>query len=292
MTASLTSGHAIPVFAASGDPAHPVGELTAEVFAVTAVGQVVRELQQVPVQDGVAVYTGPTPPAGQFFAIRIRQVGAPGSVFRSGPLRKLPGPPSPLALTAAISLVVGGGTFDLTSPGSEGASEVLVEHLRSLPAPLQFVGVNLTGNRAGNYVVTLRGRVQFGWPWLRFNLPFTYRRAWHLAGNLDPGRPKLPVLAEPFGAATIRGQYVRPYAAVLDRLIQEAVERQLDAAVELVASLVLLFAHASFGVQTVSVSTLEVVPRLDGGADARVSLGAGAITGQVLPPTPVALGEG
>jgi hypothetical protein len=275
-------GHAIPVLASSGDLAPPVGALGAEVFEVTAAGQIVQELQRIPVQNGVAVYTGPQLPAGQFFAIRIRQVTSPGAVFRSGPLRRLPGPPSPVVSAGAISLVVGGGGFNLTSPGTEGAPERLVEHLRDLPAPLEFVGVRLMGDQDHNYVVALRVRVRIGFVQFRF----TYQRAWRLAGNLDPGRPELPVLAEPFGTPTISSPLGLPFGGMLDRLMKDGIEKQLAAAMGLIGTLVLLSAEAPFGAQTVSVNTLEVFPRLDGGANASVSLGAGAITGLLVPPTP------
>jgi hypothetical protein len=236
-------GHAIPVLASSGDLAPPVGALGAEIFAVTAAGQIVQELQRIPVQNGIAVYTGPQLHAGQFFAIRIRQV---------------------------------------TSPGTVGAPERLVEHLRDLPAPLEFVGVRLTGDQDHNYVVALRVRVRIGFVQVRF----TYQRAWRLVGNLDPGRPELPVLAEPFGTPTISSTLGLPFGGMLDRLMKDGIEKQLAAAMGLIGTLVLLSAEAPFGAQTVSVNTLEVFPRLDGGADASVSLGAGAITGLLLPPRP------
>jgi hypothetical protein len=288
-------GHAIPVFARSDFPSHPLGELTAEIFWVTATGKVADEVQQVPVQNGVAVYTGPPLPAGLFFAIRIREAGAPGSIFRSGPLHRLPGPPSPVLATGAISLVLGGGAFDLTTPGTEGAPELLVERLQELPAPLQFVGVDLTADRDGNYVVSLRGRLRLpisllGWD-LSVRPAFVYRRAWRLVASTSPGRPEPSIHAQPVGTASISPPFVLPYAAVLDQLVKEGVERQLSGAMRVIASFVLAFADAHFGLQTVSVSTLKLTPRIDG-ANASVVLGAGAITGVPAPPTPGVLDQG
>jgi hypothetical protein len=282
MAGPPTSGHAIPVVASSSHPSHPVGRLVAEIFAATLFGQVVQELQQIPVQNGVAVYTGPSLPAGRFYAIRLRQVSEPGAIFRSGLLRRLPGSPSPGVPTRAISVVTGGGLFDLTTPGTEGAPERLVQVLRQLPAPLEFVGVRLTGDRDGHYVVALRGRMRVGF----VRLPFTYERRWRLVGNTDPARPERPVLAEPVGPPSISGPHVLPFAAVLHQWMKEGVEQQLAAAASVGASLTLASVGFPFDLQTVSVIRLEVFPRLNGGADAAVSLGAGAITGLLPPPTP------
>jgi hypothetical protein len=255
--------------------------LVADIFAVTLFGQVVQGLQQIPVQDGVAVYTGPALPADRFYAIRLRQVSAPGAIFRSGPLRRLPGPPSPEGPTRAISVVTGGGGFSLTQPHSEGVPERLVEVLRNLPAPLEFVGVRLTADPDGHYVVALRGRVRVG----VVRLPFTYERAWRLVGNTDPVRPERPVLAQPVGPPSISAPYVLPYAAMLQHWMREAVEQQLAAAVGVIAIFTLDAVGFPFDLQTVSVSRLEVF----GSGNftmAGVSLGAGAITRLLLPPTP------
>jgi hypothetical protein len=112
------------------------------------------------------------------------------------------------------------------------------------------------------------------------------QRALRLSGSLDPGRPKPPVLAQFVGSATTRGAFVRPLAGVLDRLIKEAVERQLEFAVTFMATILLdLVADVGFGAATVSVSELRI-SRSDSPpqADASMVLSGGAVTGIVLPP--------
>jgi hypothetical protein len=182
-----------------------------------------------------------------------------------------------------VSFLVGRVSTTLTTHGGDGLPELVAEHLQNLPAPLQFAGVDLAADPDGNYVVTVRGRMRL----LVLRPPFAYRRALRLAGSLDPGRPVRSVLATPVGTAAVQGAYVRPYAATLDRLIKEAVERQLAAAAKWMATLLLELDDASFGVQTMSVSELVVRPSGPSSAAlASMTLGAGAITGVVLPPAP------
>jgi hypothetical protein len=87
--------HAIPVSASSHDPSQPVGDLIAELFWVTADGRIEKEVGRVPVQNGVAIVEDTSLPTGLSWAIRIQRSATPGAVFRSGPLRRLPGPPRP-----------------------------------------------------------------------------------------------------------------------------------------------------------------------------------------------------
>jgi len=277
---------AIPVSAFSShiaDPPPPIGDLIAEIFWAAADGRLVRELSHVPVQNGVAIYDGPELEAGVYWAIRIRRAAMPGALFRSGPLRRLPGPPSPVVPTGEVSFLIGGGSFSLTAPGSEGQPEIVAQQLQDLPAPLEFIAVQLAADRDGNYVVTVRARLRIGFLRLRFS----YRRAWQLVGNVDPGRPARPVLAVPGGTADISRAYALPYVGVLDWLVKDAVERQLEAAVRWIAGLELDIADAGFSAETVSVSEVRVFGFASPAeASASVTLGAGAITRVVLPPTP------
>jgi hypothetical protein len=178
-------------------------------------------------------------------------------------------------------VVTGGGAFSLTQPHSEGAPERLVEVLRNLPAPLEFVGVRLTADPDGHYVVALRGRVRVS----VFRLPFTYERAWRLVGNTDPTQPARPVVAQPVGTPSISGPHVLPYAAMLQQWMKQAVEQQLEVATRVIAIFTLDAVGFPFDLQTVSVSRLEVTGS-GNLTTAVVSLGAGAITRLLLPPTP------
>jgi hypothetical protein len=275
--------HAIPVAASHSDPAQPVGDLILELFWVTAVGDVANELGAIPVQNGVAVFDGPALPAGLFWAIRVQRTATPGALFRSGPLAELPGPPSPVISHGVVAFRFNQIGFSLSNFGSDGVPEVLVQHLQQLPAPLTFLGVELGADLAGNYRVTVRGRLRF----LFFWLSFVYRRTVRLVGNLDPGHPARPVVAELVGPASGGGLILRRYAAVLDRQIVEGVERQLASAVMGIATLELQRTGADFSPQTVSVNGVHVSggsgpPR----AHANMTLSGGAITGLIAPPTP------
>jgi hypothetical protein len=116
-------------------------------------------------------------------------------------------------------------------------------------------------------------------------MPFVYQRALRLSGSLEPGRPRPPVVAQLVGSATIRGALIPPFGAVLDRLIREAVERQLEAVVLLMATIMLGLAGVGFPATTVSVSELTL-SRSDAPPRAHVTmtLSGGAVTGIVLPP--------
>jgi hypothetical protein len=283
--------HAIPVFATRSDPVqnppvqHPVGDLFAELFWVTASGQIAKELGSVPVQNGVAIVDGTLPPAGLLFAIRILRPASSGAVFRSGPLTRLPGPPSPVISTGAVSFLFSGVSFSLSTVGSDGVPELLAQHLQPLPWPMEFRSIELDADEDGNYLVTVRGRRRGSFPFWYVWRPFTYRRAVRLVGSLDPGRPKPPVIAALIDPPVNGGADVSQHAAVLDRLIKEGVERQLDFAVTRIAGLQIEFAGAGIGVETVSVSKLEV-GRGGNQPEAGVSmtLSGGAITGVLAPP--------
>jgi hypothetical protein len=114
---------------------------------------------------------------------------------------------------------------------------------------------------------------------------FTRQREFRLVGSIDPGRPSPPVLAQPVGSTGSVPAIIRPYAAVIDRLMNDAIERQLEAATRWLSTAELQRTNAGFGVQTVSVSSLGVTgfqnPEF---TTAHLTLGAGAITGVVLPP--------
>jgi hypothetical protein len=74
---------------------------------------------------------------------------------------------------------------------------------------------------------------------------------------------------------------IPPFLAVLDRLIKEAVERQLEAVVSLMATIMLGLAGVGFPAATVSVSELKIF-RTE--AHVTMMLSGGAVTGIVLPP--------
>jgi hypothetical protein len=287
----------IPVSAKQVDPNVPLGEppvplddLVVELFWVQLDGRIAKDLGRQPVLNGVATFQSDPLPAQLRWAIRIQKSAVPGAVFRSGPLDKLFKPPSPIVPTGRISLLASGACFSLNDLGSDGAAHLVGQHLeQSLSFPLEFTGVDLSGDNNGNYVITVRGKLRVLFVLRR---SFTYRRAVRLRGNMDPARPALPVIADLVGAAQIRGADVRRHAAVLDREIKAAVEHQLDVAVTRIAELVLDLTNSSFNAATVSASEVRVsffptVPEVQ----ACMTISGGAITGIIAPPFDLAAGD-
>src|SRR5690348_2238878 len=95
--------HAIPI-SVLARPGIDAGRLSAEISWVAPNGNLAKVVETVPIQNGLAVYHGPPPDTGLRFAVSIVS-SLRGLVFRSGPLHKLPGPPSPVsAINGAIFL--------------------------------------------------------------------------------------------------------------------------------------------------------------------------------------------
>ena len=212
--------HGIPISILTRPGIDP-GNLRAEISWVAPNGSLAKVVETAPIQNGVAVYNGPPPEPGLQFAIRIFS-DLRGLVFRSGPLHRLPGPPSPVSvINGAIFLYLSGFSFSLSQFNSEGQPEVLVQHLQNLPSPLRFAGVRLGADDFGHYSVTLIGRVQVAF----VSLPFTYTRLFQLVPSTEAGRPLPIVIAQPFGNASLTGAVVMPFQGVLDALMQNAVER-------------------------------------------------------------------
>jgi hypothetical protein len=278
--------HAIPV-SVSGYPGVPVPvDLVAEVFWVTVNGDLVDQLDRFPVQDGLAVYNGPPLGAPHLrWAITIHDYSTASAVFRSGPLRRLPGPPSDTRPTGRISIFVCGQP-NVQLP--EIGPALIASRLESLPPPLQFVGVELGSDDEGHYTVTVRGRLEIA----DRVLPFVYGRTLRLKGGLDPGRVERVVEARPEGTAKIRGANVRPYATQLDEAITTSVEALFWEAGLYAAQLTMSLAGSPFDPTTISAGAIRLIryppqpndPTL--ATEAHVALTAGAVTGAVIGPSP------
>jgi hypothetical protein len=249
---------------------------------------VVEQLERFPVRNGLAIYNGP-PLVDRFlrWAIALHDYASSSAVFRSGPLRRLPGPPSNTRPTGRVSVFICGKS-NLQLP--EIGPHFVAERLASLPAPLQFVVVELGSDDDGHYTVTVRGRLETA----SRVLPFTYQRALRVVGSLDPGRPERVVDARAEGAAKIRGANVRPYAAELDAAITMAVEALFGAATLTIAQLCLELAGRPFQATTISVGAISFLEFHSDPTDPNpategyTALAAGAITGAVLEPAPAA----
>jgi hypothetical protein len=276
----------IPVSVSSAPSAPPLAGMIAELFWVSTDGQIVRELGRAPVVDGVATIDVPPRPQGLRWAVRIRDDVTGSAAYRSGPLGRLPsGGRGPMS-GGTIRIHRGGGILGLDS--LDGAESLLRERLAAtLPRPLRFGGVELGSDAEGRYVLTLSGRMEIAGQ----RLAFEYRRAFRLAGGLDPGRPARAVVAWPEGPVRI-GWPLRPFAEVLDAVLAAAVEAQLSASALHVAHLMCFADNAGFVPTTASLTRLEIFPPdTFPGVDAKITLCAGAIVGAfVVPEPPIVVG--
>jgi hypothetical protein len=268
--------HSIPISILTRSGIDP-GSLTAEISWVGPNGALAKVVETAPIENGIAVYNGPPPEPGLQFAIRIFS-SLRGLVFRSGPLHKLPGPPSPVSvINGAIFLYLSGFGFSLSQFNSEGQPEVLVQHLQNLPAPLRFIGVKLGADDFGHYSVTLRGRVQL--PFVA--LPFSYTRLFQLVSSTEAGRPLPIAVAEPFSNASLTGAAAAPFRGVLDAMMQNAVEQQLNVCLVNMANLD--FSIHNMGpagsISLVTVNSVGIIRVIDQAQIDIGSLGGGAVSG-------------
>lgn len=279
--------HRIPLSVAVAPSTPAVGDLVAEVFFADTAGRLGRALGRFPVRDGGAIYEGPSRPQDQRWAFRIVELASGRAVFRSGPVQRLPGrPPGP----GAVKILRSGANFGLNLP--DGGPEIVTEQLQSLPPPLQFRTVELGSDNQGQYVITLRGALE-----AQDHLtPFTYIRPLRLVGSLDPGRLKPYVIAELAGSVRILGANVRPFAAVLDAAISNAVQEQLNGAVAHLTRLEFQRLGADFEATTISVTAFKVFPptgQPGGEVTALVTFWGGTVLGVRAPdPGPVAADQG
>ena len=168
-------------------------DVVATFFWVDGSGAIAETVQSVPVQNGVALYSGDPLPHGARWAITVHDpAGLP--FFRSGPLAKLPGPASSIALISRISAFRAsrGGAFGINSP--DGMPQFVKQRLDLLPPALRVDSVQFTADSAGHEVVVVEGRVRFFFAfWQRFrrSLPLTLRPA------TEPGKPEDIIIVEP-----------------------------------------------------------------------------------------------
>lgn len=278
---------AIPVSVSSAPSAPLLAGLVAELFWVSTDGQIARELGRAPVVDGVATIDLPPRPQGLRWAVRIRDDVTGSAAYRSGPLARLPSLGRGPLSGGTIRIHRGGGVFGIDSP--DGAESLLRERLRAtLPRPLRFSAVELGSDTEGRYVLTLSGRIEVA----GLRLAFEYRRAFRLAGGLDPGRPARAVVAWPEGPARGAGGPLRQFAGAIDAALAAAVEAQLSASALHTAHLMCFADGAGFAPTTASVTRLEVFPPdTFPGVDARITNCAGAIVGAfVVPEPPIVVG--
>lgn len=255
-----------------GEPDTTIPQQFATFFWLDASGEIAKTVQTVPIQNGVALYSGDPLPQGARWAITVHEASGP-PVFRSGPLHRLPGSFQPIAFGTRIAAfrASGGGTFGLDSP--DGLPGLVRQRLAQLPAAFRVDRVQLTADNAGHEVVIVTGELRrFFFLRIRFtySLPLTIRPGTH------PGRPQEIVLVEPAAAGT--GANLGGFRAVLDQAITEGVRNALNGAFKFVAGLELAFFGIDFPANLVTVADIELTPFLSG-AQIAAKIHAGAVLG-------------
>lgn len=254
-----------------GEPGATIPQQFATFFWLDAGGEIAKTVQTVPIQNGVALYSGEPLPQGARWAITVHDAAAP-PIFRSGPLHRLPGSFLPIVFGTRIAAfrASGGGAFGLDS--EDGMSVLLRQRLAQLPAAIRVEKVQLTADNAGHEVVTVTGELRrFFFLRIRFtySLPLTIRPGTH------PGRPQEIVVVEPAASGTGN---VGTFRAVLDQAIIEGVRNALNAAFKFVAGLEFAVFGIDFPATLVTVTDIALTPFLSG-PQISAKIHAGAVLG-------------
>ena len=257
-----------------GEPDATTPEQFATFFWLNGSGEIAKTVQTVPIQNGVALYSGDPLPQGMRWAITVHDASGPAH-FRSGPLHRLPGSFLPIAFGTRIAAfrASGGGSFGLDSP--DGMSNLVRQRLAQLPSAFRVENVQLTADNAGHEVIIVSGEVRW-FVFLRrrftYSLPLTIRPGTH------PGRPQEIVVVETAAPGT--GTNLGSFRAVLDQAIIEGVRNALNAAFKFVAGLELAFFGIDFSADLVTVADIELRPSLSG-AHITAKIHAGAVLGDI-----------
>lgn len=255
-----------------GEPDTTFPEQFATFFWLDASGEIANTLQTVPIQDGVALYSGDPLPEGARWAITVHDAESPPH-FRSGPLHRLPSSFPPIAFGTRISAfrASGRGAFALDS--EDGFSILLRQRLAQLPSAFRVDGVQLNADNAGHEVVVVTGELR---RFFFFRIRFTYSLALTIRPGTHPGRPQEIVLVEPAAAGT--GTNLGGFRAVLDQAIVEGVRNALNGAYKFVAGLEFTLFGIDFPADLVTVSDIELTP-FTSGAQISAKIHAGAVLG-------------
>src|SRR5436190_1626805 len=142
-----------------GEPDTTIPQQFATFFFLDASGEIAKTVQTVPIQNGVALYSGEPLPQGARWAITVHDAAGP-PVFRSGPLLRLPGSFLPVAFGTRIAAfrASGGGSFGLDS--EDGFSVLVRQRLAQLPSSIRVENVQLTADNAGHEVVVVTGELR------------------------------------------------------------------------------------------------------------------------------------
>ena len=240
----------ISVVTESGVPAE--GEV-ASFFWVDPRGDIAKDLDTVPIVNGVARYVGPPIPHQLSWAITVHDPAA-SPLFRSGPLAELPGPASDVVAHRRVSIFR--STTDAGSRLNSGDSgiELLQRRLEQLPSPLRFESVQIRTDGAGHQVVVVRGRVRLAIVSIRF----TYTLAVALRPATAPGHAAAVVACSVAAPGSFTAPGLSRFRDVLDRAILDGVEQAHDAAWKLIANIKMSLHDIGFPATFVSVTSIRV----------------------------------
>jgi hypothetical protein len=266
----------VPVQVAGG-PDPPPEEEVATFFWVNDQGEIVTTIESVPIRNGVAVYNGDPLPHGAHWAITVHDVGGL-PIFRSGPLARLPGPASEIALVSQTRVfrVSSGAAFGIDSP--DGAPELVRQRLNSLPEALRVDSVKFSADDAGHEIVEVAGQLSI----LEFfSETFTHSLSLSLRPATGPGHPEEIIIVEPVEPGSGAGANLGDFAAVLDQAIVEGVTSALNAAVTQIAEDQLALFGAGIPATLVSATQIEAILTTVSDPQISVVVHGGAIIGGV-----------
>ena len=243
---------AVPI-SVVGESGAPVSGQVASFFWLDSRGDIAKDLQTVPIVNGVARYTDRPIPRQLQWAITVHDpIGRP--IFRSGPLAELPGPASDISAGTRINVFR--STVDAgTGLNSEDAGiGLLRRRLAQLRHPLRFQSVEVRGDGNGHEVVVVHARVSLPLGSVRF----TYRLAVSVRPQSAPGRQNEVVAVAPLGLGTFSAPSLTRFREALDRAILDGVQQALDGALKLIASLQNSINDIPFQAVLVSLTSIEL----------------------------------
>jgi hypothetical protein len=235
------------------DSGTPVSGQAASFFWVDSRGDIAKDLQTVPIVNGVAQYTDRPIPRQLEWAITVHDpTGRP--IFRSGPLAELPGPAGAIVAGRRINAFRSAVDASTGLNSEDAGIELLRRRLAQLPPPLRFESVEVRGDGAGHELVVVRARASLPVASVRF----TYRLTVAVRPQSAPGRQNDVVAVSPAGLGTFSAPSLLRFRDPLDRAILEGVKQALDGGLKLIASIQMSLHDIPFPAALVSLTSIEI----------------------------------
>ena len=242
----------VPI-AVVGEAGTPVPGQVASFFWVNSRGDIEKDLQTVPIVNGVARYTDRPIPRELMWAITVHDpTGRP--IFRSGPLAELPGPASDIVAGTRIRAFRSSTDASTGLNSDDAGIELLRRRLEQLPHPLRFESVEVRSDGNGHELVVVRARASLPVASVRF----TYRLPVTVRPQSAPGRANDVVAVSPTALGTFSAPSLTRFREVLDRAILDGVKQALDGGLKLIASLQNSLHDIPFQAALVSITSIEI----------------------------------